>query len=214
MKTASMILIAMLGLGAMPAYAQAPAETPFATVVVGATFGHQAGAVLGAEGGWPLNPSWDLAFEAGRMWNTATSDLDDSAAIISQFLSRSAASAGFEAKQPATYFDGGLRYKIPATGRFLPYVGLGFGVARVTRDVSFIVNGNDVTDRLLDDFGVQLGSDLAGSETKALMTLGLGAQFTLRGSLLGDVSYRFGRVFLSGKGLNTNRLQFGVGKRF
>jgi opacity protein-like surface antigen len=215
MKSASMVLVAILAFGVATAHAQAPAgSAPFATFVAGGTFGHTSGALFGVEGGWPLNPSWDVVVELGRMLNTATGDVDAAASTISQFLSRGGTSASFSATQPATYFDGGVRYRLPPTGRFEPYAGLGVGVARVSRDVEFAVNGNNVTDRLLPDFGVQLGADLAGSESKALVTLGIGAQFTIKRSVLGDVSYRYGRVFLTGNGLNTNRLQFGIGMRF
>jgi opacity protein-like surface antigen len=71
-----------------------------------------------------------------------------------------------------------------------------------------------VTSDLLDRFGVQLGGDLLEDETKALVTFGVGARFNVRGNLVADASYRYARIFLSEQGLNTNRLQFGIGVRF
>ena len=218
MKSASIICLAVLAFDSSAARAQAPPPPTgldrFATFNIGPTFTHKTGALFGVEFGWPLNLSWDVVVEGGRMLNADTSDLHAAASIITDYLASTEGSAGFKARQPATYIDGGLRYKVPATGRFLPYVGLNIGVARVTRKVTFIVNDNDVTTQLLDNFGVQLGTDLAGHETKPLIMFGLGAQFNIRWALLGDVSYRYAHVFLSPSGLNTNRLQFGVGKRF
>ena len=143
------------------------------------------------------------------MRNIATSDLDAAAAVVAQFIGGTS-----KTKQSVGYFDAGLRYVIPTTGRLEPYVSLGVGAAKVTRSATFAVGGSDVPGQLLDRFGVQLGGDLQENETKALVTFGFGTHINVSQRLIGDVSYRYGRIFLSGQGLNTNRLQFGIGVRF
>jgi opacity protein-like surface antigen len=195
----------------------AQAQTPSAPApsrkyvefVVGPTFGHNANVSFGAEGGIPLNESFDVFTEFGRMRNVRTTELDSAAAIVAQYISGAAV-----AKQSVGYFDVGLRYLIPTTLQIQPYVSLGVGAAKVSRSATFTVNGADVTNQLLDQFGVQLGDDLSGSETRALVGFGLGAHFNLSKSLIGDVSYRYSRIFLAAQGLNTNRLQFGIGIRY
>ena len=218
-KASTILLVVMLVFGAAVAEAQTTLSAKdagrYAEITVGATAGHAVGAVVGGEFGWPLSLSWDVFGEAGRMFNTRTAAMDSAATVIAAYLTDvSGGAASYVAKQPSTYFDVGMRYKFPTTGRFDPYAEMGIGAAKVSRNVTFTVNGADATAQLLDTFGVQLGSDLSGSETKALVTLGVGARFHLFRPLFGDVSYRYGHVFLTDAGLNTNRLQFGVGLRF
>jgi opacity protein-like surface antigen len=181
----------------------------FVEFTLGPTFGHTTSLSLGVEGGVPLSESFDVFVEGGRMRNVATSDLDAAAAIVAQFIAGTGT-----AKQSVGYFDGGLRYLIPTTGRYEPYVLFGVGVAKVSRSATFTVGGTDVTSQLLDRFGVQLGGDLLEDESAALVTFGVGARFNVRGKLVADASYRYARIFLAEQGLNTNRLQFGIGIRF
>ena len=144
------------------------------------------------------------------MMNTGSSAMDDAAAVIAGFLG---AGATYETRQPVNYFDIGARYKFPTSGRVQPYVGLGIGGAKVERITTFAVNGTDVTDQL-PAMGVQLGGDLTGSESGALFMIGGGATVVISGRFFADVSYRYGRVFLSEEGINTNRFQVGIGARF
>jgi opacity protein-like surface antigen len=197
--------------GAQTRPAGAAPHDYFAVVDAGVTAGHATGGVFNIDIGKRLNETWDVYLEAGRMTDTRTATMDTDAAVIVAVLGPSAT---VSAKQPATYGALGARYKVPTTWRVQPYVGVGLGVAKVTRDVAFTVNGNSVNAVLLDTFGVQLGTDLSGSETKALFTFGIGGQIPLRGMAFADVSYRFARMFLSDAGLNTNRVQFGIGVRF
>jgi opacity protein-like surface antigen len=140
--------------------------------------------------------------------------MDAAATVIAtQFLALGGNTVTFETKQPVSYFDVGLRYKFPTSGRIQPYAALGVGGAKVSRQVAFVVNGADVTAQLVG-LGVQLGGDLSGSEGAGLFTLGAGAQVGLRHRLFVDLSYRYARVFLSDGGLNTNRFQIGIGARF
>ena len=121
--------------------------------------------------------------------------------------------ATFEASQPTNYFDIGFWYKFPTTGKYQPYAGIGLGSAGVTRETKFFVNGTDITGQLAS-MGVQLGGDLQGSERGFLFTVGGGARIGLTGQLFADVSYRYGHVSISDGGVNTNRIQFGIGTHF
>jgi opacity protein-like surface antigen len=213
MRRISMTLAAVSVCIAGVAQAQTPpapaASRRYAEFAVGPTFGHKSDVSFGVEGGIPLNESFDVFAEGGRMRNVPTSDLDAAAAVVAQYISGTG-----EAKQSVGYFDVGVRYLIPTTLQIEPYVSLGLGAAKVTRSATFAVGGTDVTSQLLDRFGVQLGGDLSESETRALLAFGLGARFNLTERLIGDISYRYARIFLTGQGLNTNRLSFGIGIRF
>ena len=106
------------------------------------------------------------------------------------------------------------RFGFPlAAGRIEPYLAGGVGAARVKRDVSFTVAGNDVTSTI-GQLGVTLGTDLSGSETKPMLTLGGGIAWLAWQHLLVDFQYRYGRVFTSGQSMNVSRAGLGLGVRF
>ena len=194
------------------------ADGPLAVqFTVGPTFGNASDISLGGELDYKLGAEWEVFFEAGRMRNVATSQMEDDAQVIVNALGGSAAIG-----QSATYFDAGVKYLfVPFGGGYTPYLGIGFGAAQLKKDVTFTINGSELTEgQLLSQYGVQLGNDLAGSSTRpmAMIALGLSRNFASRAFL--DVSYRYGVIFAKtsliegDKATNTQRLQFGVGVRF
>jgi opacity protein-like surface antigen len=92
----------------------------------------------------------------------------------------------------------------------------GFGVAKVKQDATFSVNGTDVTSSLAQpQYGsVQLGSDLSGTFTKPMLSIGGGVMWAAWQRLVVDVQYRYGRVFAPDQGININRIGVGIGVRF
>jgi opacity protein-like surface antigen len=211
MRRISFIVAATLALGtATVARAQTPAIGPYAEFQAG--FANVSG-LLGGEAGYSA-PKFDLFFEGGKMFNTKSSTMDDAASTLAAGLQAAlGGTVTFEAKQPTNYFNIGFWYKLPVQGRFRPYAGIGLGSAGVTRETKFFKDGTDITGQLAQ-MGVLLGGDLQGSERGFLFTVGGGARFDLTGLLFGDVSYRYGHVSLSAEGVNTNRIQFGVGAHF
>jgi opacity protein-like surface antigen len=150
------------------------------------------------------------------MRNVAPGQLGDDADIIAGAIGGSA-----EAAERANYYTAGVKYLFPPSGGgYEPYIGLGFGAARVTKDVTFSVNGAELSELdLLSQYGVQLGADLAGSTVKPMMVVAAGVSRAM-GRALFDVSYRYGLIFSKtgsieeDKALNTSRIQVGVGFRF
>jgi opacity protein-like surface antigen len=215
-----MLLAVVVGCVAGPAQAQTAAQSGttstdrgYAEFTFGPTFGHKASASLGAEVGWWLTDSFGIFGEGGRMLNVASSTIGDHAGVIAQLIGGSA-----DVKQPATYFDAGIVYRIPRDGKLQPYALLGIGGATVTNDVAFKVGGSDVTGSLLDQYGVQLGGDLSGSYSKLFVTVGVGAHYDLTSRWVADISYRYGYIGKNADSelpaISTNRLQFGAGLKF
>jgi opacity protein-like surface antigen len=210
MKRFVFIVVAMLALGtASAARAQGLVFGPYAEFQTGFTVGSTVGGLFGGEVGYSSN-KFDVFFEGGKMLNTKSSAMDDAASTIAASLGPGAT---FEAKQPTNYFDIGVWYKPPTTGKFQPYGGIALGSAGVTRETKFFVNGNDITGQL-PSMGIQLGGDLQGSERGFLFTIGGGTRIAVTGQWFADVSYRYGHVSLSTEGVNTNRIQFGIGAHF
>jgi opacity protein-like surface antigen len=182
----------------------------------GATFGNKASGSLGGEVDYKLGTEWEAFFEFGSMRNVASGNTEDRAQIIADAIGGTANVA-----EHAAYYNVGAKYLlVPFGGGYQPYVGLGIGAAHVAKDVVFSVNGAELSEeQLLTDYGVQLGADLAGSTTRPMLVVlgGVSRPFLRRYFL--DVSYRYGYIFSSGsieddEGMNTQRLQLGIGIRF
>jgi len=207
-----------------PAQTPPPAKKPspnmvpdgkmYLELVGGPTFGHKIGGSYGGEFGYSLTDVWLAFVETGWMGAAGTSDVDNRASAVADAIGGTA-----KTSTHAIYYDGGLSYRFPATGRFRPYASLGVGAASVSNKTRFSVNGADVTGQL-DQFGVQLGNDLGGRYSAFFFTLGLGARVPFGSRWMADASYRYGRIGGNNKdqadipGINTNRLQFGFGVRF
>lgn len=171
---------------------------------------------FGAEFGFTVIPHVQVYVEAGQITNVATDDISTSAQQIAGVISQTQSNVGYNVKEPVTFFVAGGKYLVPMDGKLQPYVMGGFGVAKVKQDVTFSVNGADVTSNLAQpQYGsVQLGSDLSGTFTKPMLSLGGGAMWPVWKQLVIDLQYRYGRVFAPDSGININRFGVGVGIRF
>jgi opacity protein-like surface antigen len=203
--------------GTASAQSAADPGTIAVAFTVGATLGNKSSSSFGGEVDYKLGTEWEAFAEFGRMGNVASGTIDDRADLIANAIGGSASVAS-----KATYFDAGVKYLfVPFKQVYQPYATVGFGFARVAQDVVFSVNDNELSEtQLLDQYGVQLGNDLAGSTTKPLFLIGAGVSRNFHGKYYLDLSYRYGRIFAKSgtieddKGLNTQRVQVGVGIRF
>jgi opacity protein-like surface antigen len=213
---AAVCLVALFGVGVRSAQAQATPGSDESKMYVefnfGPTLGHKSDAFVGGEFGYRLTPGIDLVVEAGHMGNVGTSDLDDRATIIANFLGGTAATA-FKVNM----FAAGARYRIPVAARVEPYVLGAIGVANVKTEVEFSVNGTVVDP---ETRGVQLGGDLSGTQNKAILVLGFGINVPFKTRYFGDLGYRYGAIFAktgnfeTDKTIPTQRIVLGVGVRF
>jgi opacity protein-like surface antigen len=212
----AMILCWAPMLHAQPAAAAASADTSvgYAEINAGATLGHKSDVSFGGEGGYRLMPNLFVFGEVGHIGNAASSDLEARANSIANSVG---ATADVIAK--VNYYDFGVRYYVRLTPSLHTYATTGFGGAHVTNQTTLSVNGAAVPPESL---GVQFGSDLNGSENTPFFMLGFGADVTFHTRYFADVSYRYGRAFSKTDdagnivldGLNTNRVQVGLGIRF
>jgi opacity protein-like surface antigen len=224
-RFAACLWMACWMLGVRSAEAQAPVPlseegTYRAEFVGGPTFGNKASGSLGGEFDYRLSEGFDVFFEAGHMFDVATSDIENRADRVGAFIGATA-----DAKQAVNYFNVGVKYRFPVFGYnfftiWVPYIGLAGGVATVKNRTKFEVNGTDVTDQLLDQYGVELGNDLTDSQTKGMLTIVVGAQRKFRNKYFIDISYRYGRIYAKSDAIvddvaiGTNRVQGGFGMHF
>jgi opacity protein-like surface antigen len=214
---AAVCLVAFLGVGARRAQAQTAAAGPDSKMYVefnfGPTLGHKSDAFVGGEFGYRLTPGLDVIVDISHMANVGTTELDDHAAVIANFLGGSAAAA-----YKANTVGFGARYRIPITSsRFMPYVIGAVGVAHVKTEVAFSVNGTTIDPATR---GVQLGGDLSDTTNRALLVIGFGVNVPFKQRFFGDLGYRYGQIFsktLDNETLGsipTQRIVLGVGVHF
>jgi opacity protein-like surface antigen len=213
MRRTVMLIVGALALGGV-AQAQSPAASKgYVEGVAQSAFGNVTSQSFGAELGVTIAPQIQVFLDGGYVRDTAPSALGANAQLIAGFLSLTQSNVTFKGKQPVTFGLAGLRYLIPSSAKVEPYVMAGGGVAKVKKDVMFAVAGNDVTGSLAQ-YGVVLGTDLSGSETKPMVTVGVGVVWPAWQHLNVDFQYRYGRVFTSDQGLNVSRAGIGIGVRF
>jgi len=194
------------------AFAQSPTAADdskgYVEFVVQSAFGNVTSQSLGGELGFTLRPGLQIFVDGGYVRDTTPSALAASATSIAATITAQAGGGSYSVKQPVTFGVGGIKYLFPVDqSKFAPYVMAGFGAAKVEKNVSFTVATGQVSDY------VTVGSDLAGSETKGMLSLGVGVDWALGGVFVLDLQYRFGRVFTT-DGLNINRAGAGIGVRF
>jgi opacity protein-like surface antigen len=216
-RVAAVCLAATLGIGASSALAQVTpgAADPkmYAEFNFGPTLGHKSDAFVGGELGYRLTTGLDLIVDISHMGNVGTTELDNHAAIIANFLGGSAASA-----YKANTFAFGARYRIPVAANVNPYVLGALGVAHVATEVQFTVNGTTIDPATRPD--LQLGGDLSGSTNRTLLVIGFGVNVPFKQRFFGDLGYRYGQIFskvLDNETLGsipTQRIVLGVGVRF
>jgi hypothetical protein len=204
---------------APPAPAAAQAYKPYdeskfyVAGMAGVTFGNKTSSLFGAEAGMKVGDILEVFAEGGRMTDVTTSGTEAAAVALSTWLgTQGKGSATWTVKTPATYVAIGARYLFPMSGRFEPYAAMTVGLANVSKEASFAVNGADVTGSL-QSLNVQLGRDLDGKTNNALLTLGGGVKMPF-GPVIVDAGARYARIFTNPTGTNLIRLQAAVGYRF
>jgi opacity protein-like surface antigen len=210
MKISIAAILAWMAL-TCPAYAQTLSKG-YVEGVAQSAFGNVTSQSYGVELGVTLKPSVQIFGEVGFTKDTAPASLGTSAQVIANYLSLTQSNVAYTAAQPVTFGVAGLRFPFATTSKLEPYVLVGGGVAQVKKDVTFTIGGTDVTNNLTQ-YGVVLGTDLSGSETKGTLSVGVGVAWPVWQKLVVDFQYRYGRVFTT-EGLNMNRVGVGIGVRF
>ena len=212
---AAVCLVATLGFGVSSVQAQVlPADDSkmYVELNVGPTLGHKSDKFFGAEGGYRLTDDLDVFAEFSHLGNVATTDLDNRAAIIANFLGGTATTAF---KVNAGVF--GLKYNLTLSPMVHPYVLAGVGIANVKTEVEFNVGGSTIDPATR---GVQLGGDLSGTHNKAILVFGFGVRVPFKTRFFGDLGYRYGQIlaktdnFETDTSIPTQRVILGVGVKF
>ena len=212
MKIGFAVLVASVALSGA-AYAQVPSAsaTPepkaFMAGFAQAAFGNTSSQSYGAEVGYTIRPGLEVVADGGFVNNTASSTFTANAQLLATGVARVAGSANYSAKQPLAFGQLNVRYTLPTAMRIRPYITVGGGMARVKKDTTFSTPAGPISNYLT------LGSDMSGTETKAMVSAGAGIAVPVGRVLYLDLQYRFGRVFAD-EAINVNRAGVGLGVRF
>jgi opacity protein-like surface antigen len=208
-STAVIVWMALAGVAQAQTTATSAQETGYAEFFAQSSWGNVTSQAYGGEAGYVISPALQVFAEIGWVRNTAPDSLGASAQTIASGIAAAAGNANYEVRQPVTFGAGGVKYIVPMEpSRVRPYVLAGLGIAAVKRDVTFSTTAGDVT-----QFAT-IGTDLSGTETRAMISLGAGVGIPVGEVMIFDVQYRYGHVFTSDQGLNINRLGVGIGVRF
>jgi hypothetical protein len=218
------VMIATLASGGV-ARAQGAAQTApdtgigkgYVEAVGQSSFGSVTSQSFGVEAGVTIAPRLQVFVEAGRTNDVAPSELGADAQRIAGSLSQVQSNVAFTVKEPATFFDAGIRFALSSstTSRVHPYVMAGFGFASLTKDVRFTAAGADITSSLEQPpYYVTLGSDLTGSSTHALILGGGGVLVPIYKQLVLDFQLRLSRIFAEDDAITVGRAGVGIGFKF
>jgi opacity protein-like surface antigen len=178
------------------------------------------GNVLG-EVGYHLAPKLAVFGSFGRFHNLQPSDLQAAVTTSTTAASNEGLVIAGEARVPAWYSVGGLRYDVLTRRGFTPYVLGGVGLARLTPSAQFTYSSGTLPDGQTSTAGTDVTTDLEGAglfvqppaSNALMMTLGGGVAIPIARSLSADAAYRYSRINADTP-VNTQGLTFGVGYRF
>ncbi len=215
-------LFAVLVLGTLVSSSVASAQSApkpapmkgYVEAVAQSAFGNVTSQSYGAEIGVNIRPNLQIYVEGGQTRNAATAQLSAAAQTVAGGLSQIASNVGFSVKSPVTFGVVGVKFLIPVEGsKVMPYVLAGGGAASVKQNSVFTVGGTDVTSNLAQ-FGTVLGTDVSGSFTKPMFSVGGGVAYPIWQQLVLDFQVRFGRILAEDQGINITRAGLGIGVRF
>jgi len=209
-------LVGMLALsGVAHAQSASSESTGFIEGVAQSAFGNVTSQSFGIEGGVMLTPRIAVIAEFGLVRDAAPNELGTTAQVIASSLTTlQSAPVAYSVKQPIGFGQVGVRYIIPHSDKLHPYVEFAGGLAKVKRDVKFTVGGTDVTDNLSTTYGIVLGTDLAGTESKLIIGGGGGVVYSITPSVIFDAGYRFSHVNTDPSSINVSRIGAGIGITF
>jgi opacity protein-like surface antigen len=182
--------------------------------VAQAAFGNVTSQSYGAEIGVTVWQNVQVFVEGGMIRDVASAEIGTAAQKIAGFLTQSQTGAvSYSVKQPVTFGVAGIRNVVPVDSIVQPYIMAGFGMAKVKQDAKFSVGGTDATANL-QSLGVTLGSDLSGTFTKPMLSIGGGVTWPVWQQIVVDFQFRYGQIFAEGQAINTTRAGLGLGVRF
>jgi hypothetical protein len=217
----ALALVPMSAAAQTAAPAQAKTSTPSMNLwYVGANTGiavvEHVGGVFGAEAGARVWKNLDLVGELTWMQDVVTRRTLDNASKVANYLQTTQGKpASSDVEVPAFYLGAGARWVFEQTslGGFKPYLIATLGGTHTDIKSTFTLGGTDVTNSL-PQYGVTLGSDLAGTSNNFTISSGVGVVRAFSGSWYADAGVRLVSIGTQDQWTNVTRLVVGGGYKF
>jgi opacity protein-like surface antigen len=195
--TLPLAAVCTLMCAATPAAAQSQSRG-FIGGLGGITFGTETSSVFAGQGGVRIARQLVVFGEIGRMQNVLPDEIQDQIdEFVRTFEAETGVDALLEAKVPAFYGLGGIRWSTDAP--VSPFVEGGLGFANLSIDLHAEIDGVDVTDQAEALFEEE---DL--DATKFLLAFGGGINARLAEQVRLDIGYRYTRIFTDDPAVNTS----------
>ncbi len=174
-------------------------ERGHAAFVFGWTFGEENGSLFGGQFGAGVGRGFSIVGGIESLQDTLTGR-------YSLFLAELASIPGVnvQAEIPGVYYGGGLRWSVPGAG-VSPFAQVELGATKVSPEIVFTANGQDVTDQILDPGELD--------ETAFTFVLGGGLRGNIGDRFLVEIAFKFFDI-MTEQELSLNKLSFAFGARF
>ena len=174
-------------------------ERGHAAFVFGWTFGDETSSLYGAQFGAGVGRGFSIVGGIESLQDTLTSR-------YALFLNEIAEIPGVDvqAEIPAVYYGGGLRWTVPGAG-VSPFAQVEMGATKVSPEIVFTANGQDVTDQILAPGELD--------ETAFTFILAGGLRGNIGDTFLVEVAFKFFDI-MTEEELSLNKLSFAIGARF
>lgn len=192
--------------------ATATEDRGYVQAVAESAFGNVTSQSYGAEAGFTVRPDLQIFGSFGHVGNVATDELSAAAQSIAGALSQlQSGTVSYSVNEPATFFAGGVRYRFQVASVLKPYVSGGAGIASVSKDVKFFINGTDASSTIPQY--VTLGTDVTGDESALMITFGGGVVWPAWRQMIIDFHYMYSHISADTP-ISVNRAGVGIGVRF
>jgi len=174
-------------------------ERGHAAFVFGWTFGEENASLYGAQFGAGFGRGFSIVGGIESLQDVLTGR-------YALFLNEIAALPGVSvtAEIPSVYYGGGLRWTVPGAG-VSPFAQVQLGATKVSPEVAFTFNGQDVTDQIIASGELE--------ETAFTFVLAGGLRGNIGDRFLVEVAFKFFDI-MTEEELSLNKLSFAVGARF
>ena len=195
----ALTVVCVIASVATPAVAHAQSGA-FVGGLGGITFGTETSSVFAGQGGVRIAKQLVVFGEVGRMQNVLPSEIQDQIdEFVRSFEADTGVDALLEAKVPAFYGMGGIRWSTDAP--VAPFVEGAMGFAHITLDLHAEIDGVDVTSQ-----AEELFEEEDVDETKFLLAVGGGINARLAEQVRLDIGYRYKRIFTADPAINANEV--------
>ena len=198
-RSLALFVVCLAASAATPSVAHAQ-NRAFVGGLGGVTFGTETSSVFAGQAGVRIARQLVVFGEVGRMQNVLPGEIQDQIdEILRSFEADTGVDALLEAKVPAFYGMGGIRWSTDAP--VAPFVEGAVGFAHLTLDLHAEIQGVDVTDQAEEIF-----EDEDLDATKLLLAVGGGINARLAGQVRLDVGYRYKRIFTDDPAVNASEV--------